>query len=257
MAVTPVPFGDEIEGFAKNLFKASAKRSAAEIGSKIFKMLQTSTEPFFRREMGERHFGPGAVAAGYTLWSLSALASGLFGMFFGKAYGVMSFIVGFGMVGAFGYFAEENKKRLGEFRVEGKTYHSRSRGQSRLADPATEATIKMLGGLALLFLAPVTGVSFIASLIISANLVAQQQAALHDRYLDALDAQIEGEFLQDALLGKCPPEITYLYKPLPPTLKPELREDIAAAAVGKPVKIVAQAPKATRPAATPTPLQPT
>jgi len=86
-------------------------------------------------------------------------------------------------------------------------------------------------------------VAFIASMYVRSSLADQQQAALHDRYLDALDARIEGEFLQNALLGKCPPEITYLYKPLPATLKPELREDIAAAAVGKPVKIVAQPPK--------------
>jgi len=123
-----------------------------------------------------------------------------------------------------------------------------------MADPGQENGIKFFASVGLLVLAPVTGVAFIASMAVSANLVAQQQAALHDRYLDALDAQIEGEFLQDAILGKCPPEITYLYKPLPSTLKPELREDIAAAAVGKPVKIVAQAPKATRPPATPTPV---
>jgi hypothetical protein len=51
-----------------------------------------------------------------------------------------------------------------------------------------------------------------------------------------------------------PPEIACLYKPLPSTLKPELRENIAAAAVGKPVKILAQAPKPTRPPANPTPV---
>lgn len=127
------------------------------------------------------------------------------------------------------------------------TYHSRSRGQPRWSDPANSFAVNLGAPLLLLMLAPVTGAAFLASQLISLSLAAQQQAALHDRYLDALDAQIEGELLQDALLGKCPPEITFLYKPLSPNLKPELRENIAAAAVGKPVKIVAQAPKPTGP----------
>ena len=65
---------------------------------------------------------------------------------------------------------------------------------------------------------------------------------MYDRYLDVMNAKIEGEHLNDALLGKCAPEVTYLYKPLPTNMKPDLRENIAAAAVGKPVKIIAQTP---------------
>jgi hypothetical protein len=37
--------------------------------------------------------------------------------------------------------------------------------------------------------------------------------------------------------------VTYLYKPLPANMNPELRENVAAAATGKPVKILVQAPK--------------
>jgi hypothetical protein len=99
--------------------------------------------------------------------------------------------------------------------------------------------------LVVLFLtAPIMALAFLLSMAASNTLAAQQQTALYDRYLDALDAQIEGKYLQDAILGKCPPEITDLYKPLPATLKPELRENIAAAAVGKSVTIVAKTPRA-------------
>jgi hypothetical protein len=77
----------------------------------------------------------------------------------------------------------------------------------------------------------------------SAKLAAEQQAAIYARYLDALDAKIEQEYLEDAILGQCPTEITQLAKPLPPDMNPELRTNIAAAAVGKPAKIVAKAPK--------------
>lgn len=80
---------------------------------------------------------------------------------------------------------------------------------------------------------------------------AQQQTAIYERYLDTMDAKIEGEHMEDALLGKFPTEITQLYKPLPSGLKPELRENIAAAAVGKPVKLVAE-PPSSAPDAPPT-----
>jgi hypothetical protein len=88
-----------------------------------------------------------------------------------------------------------------------------------------------------------TFVLFVASYAMSAKISAEQQAAIYSRYLDSLDQKIEQEFLENAILGKCPTEITYLTKPLPADMNPELRNNIAAAAVGKPVKIVAQPPK--------------
>jgi hypothetical protein len=56
--------------------------------------------------------------------------------------------------------------------------------------------------------------------------------------LDALDTKIEQEYLENAILGKCPTEITQLHKPLPGSLNADLRKNIAAAAVGKPVSIM-------------------
>jgi hypothetical protein len=83
------------------------------------------------------------------------------------------------------------------------------------------------------------GILFVASISMSAKLAGEQQAAIYARYLDALDAKIEQEYLEKAILGKCPAEITQLHKPLPAAMNADLRENIAAAAVGKPVKIVA------------------
>jgi hypothetical protein len=97
----------------------------------------------------------------------------------------------------------------------------------------------------LLFNLP-AAVMFIASFIMSAKITAEQEAAIYSRYLDALDEKIEQEYLENAILGKCPPEITYLTKPLPADMNPELRGNIAAA-VGKPVKIIARPPKAGPP----------
>lgn len=91
----------------------------------------------------------------------------------------------------------------------------------------------------------VSAVLLIVSFAMSAKLAAEQDAAVYGRYLDALDAQIEKEYLEKAILGKCPVEITQLNKPLPAAMKAELRGNIAAAAVGKPVKIVTATPGRT------------
>jgi hypothetical protein len=251
-----MPFGDQFEKAVWNFNKTAGKRMASEIGSAAYRMLSKGTEVFFRRDMGERHFSPESIANGFMLWGITAVAScftgtmispilrglsldRLAGFFYGAVWpSIMGCIVIF----FYWRFAIENTQRMGEFRSEGKTYHSKSRGVPRW-EPSQDLAIRVGAILVLLAFAPIMGLAFIASIYVSANLAAQQQAALYDRYLDMLDAQIEGELLQDALLGKCPPEITYLYKPLPDSLKPELRENIAAAAVGKPVKIVAQAPR--------------
>ena len=49
--------------------------------------------------------------------------------------------------------------------------------------------------------------------------------------------------MKDALLGKCPPEITYLYKPISADHDEDTREDIAEAWVGGSPRIMAQPPR--------------
>ena len=79
----------------------------------------------------------------------------------------------------------------------------------------------------------------------SAKIASEQQAAIYSRYLDALDARIEQEYLENAILGKCPTEITQLHKPLSTAMNEDLRRNIAAAAVGKPVVLIEKAAKRT------------
>ena len=60
---------------------------------------------------------------------------------------------------------------------------------------------------------------------------------------EGLIEDIENKYLEDAALGKCPTEITYLNHPLDPNMNPELRKSIAASLVGKPVLGVAKPPQ--------------
>jgi len=142
-------------------------------------------------------------------------------------------------------FGRESLALMQKYRENGTAYHSMSRGTLRWGKDSKSVLIGMVT-LLLLFNLP-AAVMFIASFIMSAKITAEQEAAIYSRYLDALDEKIEQEYLENAILGKCPPEITYLTKPLPADMNPELRGNIAAAAVGKPVKIIAKPPKAGPP----------
>ena len=133
-------------------------------------------------------------------------------------------------------FGVENSKLMARYRDESAAYHTQSRGVPRWDDfPMMPLLI-----IAALFLFDLpAGILFLISMGMSAKIAAEQQAAIYSRViLDALDAKIEQEYLENAILGKCPAEITQLHKPLPQSLNADLRKNIAAAAVGKPVSIM-------------------
>lgn len=138
-------------------------------------------------------------------------------------------------------FGIENLALIGKYRAEGKAYHTMSRGTPRWGKEGVFVAFGMAVVL-LLFNLP-AGVLFVISCFMSSKIAAEQQATIYSRYLDALDQKIEQEYLENAILGTCPTEITYLTKPLDANLNDQMRTDIAAAAVGKPVSIIAQGPK--------------
>jgi hypothetical protein len=253
MSVEEIPFGNEIESSIRSF----NKKAAGAMVPVFVRSLTNATEIFFRKDLGERFF-TGAMSGGILIWGVAMfltfftdtligdLLRGVGCYFLAKTLGnhIMGILLNAALLVAFMYFANENARRLQQFRAEGKTYHSMSRGIPRWGDNAmTHIGIQFAIGVTLLLFAPLSGILFGFSRYLSAQEAAKQQAAMYDRYLDAQDAKIEGEYLQDALLGKCAPEVTYLYKPLPTGMNGDLRENVAAAAVGKPVKILGQAPK--------------
>jgi hypothetical protein len=120
--------------------------------------------------------------------------------------------------------------------------HSMSRGEHRIKE-INHYSLVQIGLFAFLLLfAPVLAALFFSSRVASKSLRAQQEAAILARYFDAIDAKIEAEYLQSALEGNTAPEITYLYGPLPGDMPAEMRKNIAAAAAGHKVEILAQRP---------------
>jgi hypothetical protein len=239
-----IPFGDY---FDKELRQFNRKAAGA-LAPVFVRSLTNATEIFLRKDLGERFFS-GAMSGGILIWGLASCltycSDSLVGEFLhnlgqhslAQILGnhVVGLILNIALLGTFMYFASENAKRLQQFRADGRTYHSMSRGVPRWSnDPITNFVIQIGIFTLLLLFAPITAVLFGFSRYLSAAEAAKQEAA-----------KIEGEHLNDALLGKCAPEITYLYKPLPTSMKSETRENIAAAATGKPVKIIAQTPLPT------------
>ncbi len=249
--VPEIPGGEAVQK-AINDFN---KKAAGALWGKFKRIMATASEPFFRRDLGERYF-TAEVAFGATLIWLTAtilscktgplLVPFFEGMHFNGLAGIFDHQI-FPAVGGTIFIIAylrgciQNFNRIGQFRNEGKLYHTMSRGQSRWEGDRYFLLIAVL--IALFIFVPVLCIMVIISHSISAKLAAEQQAAIYSSYLDALDKKIEEEFMEDALLGECAPEITYLSKELPRDLNPELRNNIAAAAVGKPVSIVAQGPR--------------
>jgi hypothetical protein len=155
--------------------------------------------------------------------------------------GCFTFGVGTAMVTLQLVWGGQNLAQMQRYRQDCIAYHSRSRGISRWGGNTPFVFVGMVGAL-FLFDFPVF-VLFLIGTGLAAKLAAEQDAAVYSRYLDMLDQQVEKEYLENAILGQCPTEITQLTHPLPDSLKSQYRTNVAAAAVNKPVKIVAQPPK--------------
>jgi hypothetical protein len=241
-----------------NAIAALGKKTAATLFGSLKIALSTAGDPLLRKNMGERYLSGGHYVGGSAIWvgsTLLALASPSLrsaaaivcnmtnsyraASFF--ASGWFTLLVGGALVLLHNKYCVENLRLMARYRAEGTAYHTQSRGIPRWGG---DSILVGMGITAALFLFDLpAGVLFVISCSMSAKLAAEQQAAIHSRYLDALDAKIEQEYLEEAILGQCPTEITQLCKPLPTNMNSDLRKNIAAAAMGKPVKIIAKAPR--------------
>jgi hypothetical protein len=256
--VQEIPFGKEFEGLVKSFNKWGARRITAQAGPALFRMLSAGTEIFFRRDLGERHFDGSAYASGILLWFLSMMGSCFAAALLPFSIGTpilfllglikipsiaISFFTGGALLARYWYLYKQNFERLQEFRATRRLYHSRSRGRPRWEDPLREEHIRIAALVILALLAPLIAVAFFASMYVTSILVAQQQAALWNNYLDAQDGKIRAQCLRSAMLGDSPVEITDLYKALSTEMDPELRQDVANANCDGPATMIVEPPQ--------------
>lgn len=236
--------------------------------------LATTSDPLFRKQLGERYFTRGLASGGSVIWLMALILSCWSGsLFHGRLsnmvrgnneivtmenYSMYSgqtnmrqqsklppyalpLFAGLVMMICHAAACSANFAFIAKIRAEGKLYHSMSRGVSRFGD-ATEICL-VLSSLALLLLAPFVGLVLVVSKAMSFLAEQKQQEMLWDAYLDQIDQKIESEYLKPAMLGEVDPSITFLAKPLDQKLDPELRKSIANAVAGEPVEIVARKPQ--------------
>lgn len=236
---------------------SATQHAVGALAPKLLKGLAMATEPFFRKNFGERYLDSGAIGAGFLLWIAATIMCGFGGMavaifvrlcglrslanIFERGNGV-SVLIGIIISVVFVVLCKLDQFKARQRHILGQRRHSMSRGEPRFSNQ--EYHMAAQAGLFLLLLgfASPLGVLFLFSWMANNVLIAKQQEALYARYLDSIDAQIEAEQLEAALLGQTNVANTYLYKPLSEHLPDAMRTEIAAAAVGK-VKVVARAPQ--------------
>jgi hypothetical protein len=250
------------EAMLNNALSTLAKKTAASFWGNFKRLLSTASEPLLRKEMGERYLSAEAGAGGVIIWTLSTLLALYVPELRSVAPTILESFHWYALARLFTHwestlavggllvflsfkFSKESLSLMTKYRADGLAHHTQSRGVPRW-DNFPMMPLWIIVAL-FLFDLP-AGILFVASMGMSSKIAAEQQAAIYARYLDALDAKIEQEYLENAILGKCPAEITQLHKPLSAALNEDLRKNIAAAAVGKSVKIVTKEPRKGAPA---------
>jgi len=217
------------------------KKTAGEAWSFFKRILGTVTEPYFRKAMGERYYTPEVFGAGVMIWVAGTLVNCAICAFYGVTASIITIIWGCLLTWNYAHLGRQSLFLMVKYRNEGTAYHTRSRGTSRWGNK--EILVFIILAIVFLFMNTVFGVVFVVGYFRNLTLKAEQDEAIRSRYLDALDADIENKYLEGAALGECPTEITYLDKPIDEKWIPEVRKNMAAALVGKPVSGIARHPQ--------------
>lgn len=248
--MTEIPLGREFDSALSNFNRNSAAKLKKGFLIFMAEALATGTEPLVRRYLGERALPAAAIGSGAMLWVGSTLLSTVMAFVISSTFTnsgfmrllsvVVPLLTGGAVFAFFCHCVRENSKSLKEIRASKRPYHSMSKGVPRFDTPRLNRQ-KNLVLLALLFLCPVVFVAYIASRATSSGLEKEQQRKLLANYYDRMDSEIQEQYLEDAIKGNVPPEITDLYRAFPREgCDDEMVSNIARANVGKPVSIVAQ-----------------
>ncbi len=224
------------------------------VAAMLVRPLAMCTEPFFRKNFGERYFTENTFIVSMAIWIAGA--------------SLLNLVYGQGQEGTplqnwlyyklhFEKLAVEIKaryivnvvcflysymafKQLVVTRMRQRTghiWHSMSRGESLFGkeNAVRDMIIAAIIVGVLWIAAPHLCAIFVLSQVASYYLSAKQQSSIYSRYLDQMDAKIEAEHFQETMDKGVPPKDTDgLYAPLPKRFKGEFRTRIARVASGGP-----------------------
>jgi hypothetical protein len=237
--------------FSKDIDKTSfglIKKAAGMLVSQLLGPLTTATDPFFRKKMGARYFNLFHWLGGIALWAFATWYDKHSDSFIGD------------VVGFFGYYKTATWFELHHYmwpgivltvlfalwgfasisdnwarETSGEIWHSMSRGVSGdgKEDRDLDWMITMIIVVPLFIFTPFCGVLYLVSRILSGMFSELERKRAYNRYLDAMDAQIEANFLERTLLQGASPKDNYgLYGLLPGKYEGKHRANIAKAGAG-------------------------
>ena len=214
-------------------------KALAFLASVLFRPAAVATEPFFRKNMGERYFNYTYAVLGGMLWWGVALCNKMFAGIWDQAaegkVGTAETIGGFFQL-AFLILAASNISAAIQRQKKGIRWHSMCRGESLFGRESTlrDWIITVLVVVVLYKLHTVViAAFFLLSRVFCQYLENQRQQALYNRYLDIMDAQIDSEYLQQTLAkGPAPVVTDGIYSPLPGRFQGEHREKVARVVAG-------------------------
>jgi len=220
----------------------------------LVKPLALATDVFFRKDFGERYLTPNSAVVSILLWVAASVYAShetgrdnpiLQGLWALGLHEIAQWIsehdyaktIGWIMVIASGFMVVRNLTQTRARTTTGHMWYSLSRGASIFGNENKTRDLMIAAmsvGILCLF-APTLALLFAVSRIVSYQVESSQQNAFYSRYLDAMDAKIQAEYLQRALDKGEPPDNTEgLYCPLPKSFKGEHRQRVARVVAGGP-----------------------
>jgi hypothetical protein len=218
-----------LDKFTNSLTKAATQIAGAVVFA-VFAAASMATQPFFRKNLGERYFTAFRVLISSLGWYALIVVSASYSQ---NRYGKVSVILvslGIVILLAYLFLSYLNFRAIRRRKVTGEIWHSRSTGESLFGsenakrDLLIEAVVFTL----LLFVSVFHAGFFCLSRLMCYAAQAAAWAALYNRYLDIQDAKIESAFMETALREGFPPRLTGgVYRPLPGCFTGERRANVA------------------------------
>jgi hypothetical protein len=233
----------------------------------LIRPLATTTEIFLRKELGERYFTVwNFLAGGFLIYTSMTMGASLRALEAQQAYGgpaaslrwsdYVAFALGLAWLIAFIVKSIMQFKRAHQRSREGILWHSQSCGYAVVPEFWQPWCPVGLGVLFLIFHITWPGLLLIASGIVSFSMRMNERARVYSRVLDMLDAQIESENLNEAIMKRGNGKSTKGFvAPLPAHVSNTHRENfLRAASRPAPSSFLQPANSASTPA--PVPAQP-
>ena len=208
--------------------------AAVQIGAAImfffFSVATTATDPFFRKNMGERYLSLPRILFSFWVWGGIVFASYAYAKDKSNGTPWLTLITGIIIVTAYIGFAGVQYCRIIRKRQSGAYWHSKSRGESIFGyeSAGRDIVIELVATVMLFVASPLYAVFFFISRGLGYISDAAARKMLYNKYLDIQDAKIEAQFMEVALREGLAPGLTAGFcARLPLGVKGEHRANVA------------------------------